>query len=67
MEIFCERLKELREDKNLSKLKLGEKLGVSGPTVSRWENGTITPSIVHLYNIAKFFAVSANWLIGLED
>lgn len=67
MKIFCERLKELRKEKNLSTVALGKILIVSSSTISRWENGEILPSIDHLYSIAKFFKVSADYLIGLEN
>ena len=67
MQIFCERLKDLRIEQNLSTFKLGLALGVGDSTISRWENGLRVPSIDHLYNIAKFFNVSADYLIGLED
>ena len=67
MKIFCERLKELRKEYNLSTKALGLALGVNDSTISRWENGVIVPSIEHLYNIAVFFKVSADYLLGLED
>ena len=67
MEKFCERFKELRKENNLSTVELGKKLAVSNSTITRWENGTIIPSIEHLYNIAVLFNVSADYLLGLED
>lgn len=67
MKIFSERLKELRIEKELSSLKLGKILGVSDSTIIRWENEKISPTIENLYNIAKFFNVSADYLLGLED
>ena len=67
MKIFCERLKELRKEKNLSTVALGKILIVSSSTISRWENGEILLSIDHLYSIAKYFKVSADYLIGLEN
>ncbi len=67
MKIFCERLKELRLEKNLSTIQLGKILNVENSTITRWENGLRVPSIDHLYNIAKFFGVTADFLIGLED
>ena len=67
MKIFCERLKELRQEKNLSTIKLGKELQVSDSTITRWENGLRVPSIDHLYNIAKFFNVTSDYLLGLED
>ena len=67
MNIFCERFKELRKEKNLSTIELGNILNVSNSTITRWENGNIIPSIEHLYHIAVFFDVSADYLLGLED
>lgn len=67
MKVFCERLRELRLERKLSIIKLGEILGVNNSTISRWENGIMLPNIAQLYNIAKFFEVSADYLIGLED
>lgn len=67
MQIFCERLKELRLENDLTTKQLGKILGVGDASISRWENGINTPSIEHLYNIANYFNVSADYLIGLED
>lgn len=67
MKVFCERLKELRLEKNLSTMTLGKILQVNQSTITRWENGAIIPSIENLYNIAVYFGVSSDYLIGLED
>ncbi len=67
MEIFCERFLELRRDKGVSTITLGKALGVSCSTITRWENGTILPSIQRLYDIALYFEVSSDYLLGLSD
>lgn len=67
MKKFEERLKELRIENRLSMMALGRILNVSESTISRWEGGEILPSIEHLHNIAVYFKVSADYLIGLED
>lgn len=67
MPVFCERLKELRLANNLSSVKLAKELQVDFGTICRWERGERVPSIIHLRNIAVFFKVSADYLIGLED
>ena len=67
MDIFCERLKELRLEHNLTTVQLAKELGVGDSSISRWENGLRVPSIIHLYRIATYFGVSADYLIGLED
>ena len=67
MLVLQERLKELRLENELSAKELGKILGVRDTTILRWEKGIILPSIEHLYNIAKYFNVSADYLIRLED
>jgi transcriptional regulator with XRE-family HTH domain len=65
--VFGERLKELRLEKKLTTVPLGEALGVSDAIISRWETGLSIPLADKIYVIAKYFKVSADYLIGLED
>ena len=67
IEIFRTRLRELRKEKKLSARELAEKLSVRDSTIIRWENGIMVPTIEKLYELAKFFGVSADYLLGLED
>lgn len=65
---FPERLRELRMEKDLTKEKLAQKLGiVSDVTIGKWESGKHEPVLGHLVVLAKFFAVSIDYLAGLED
>ncbi len=67
MEIFAERLKELRTERGLSLSGLGDKIGVSKTAVMYWESGKKIPSALVLKQLALFFSVSADYLLGLED
>lgn len=67
MDKFCNKLKELRKDNNLSVLALSKILSVNHSTILRWESGEISPSIDHLINICNHFGVSADYMLGLED
>lgn len=67
IEIFAERLSELRKESNLSLMQLGKDLGVSDTALSRWERGVQIPNIETLVIIAKYFNVSTDYLVGLED
>ncbi len=67
MDIFAERLKELRTEKGLTLEQLAKGMGVSPIAISRWENKTRTPNIEALKLLAQFFGVSADYLLGLED
>ena len=67
MEIFAKRLNELRNEKGLTKYRLAKELSVSEMTIGRWERQLRIPNIVDLKKIAKFFNVSADYLLGLQD
>ena len=64
---FCERLKELREEQNLSYRQLGKNTGFSDNSIRRWENGLRTPNIDELIVLAQYFKVSTDYLLGLVD
>ena len=64
---FCERLKELRLEKNMSQHTLAKETGFSQPAIARWEQGLQIPNIDVLVVFAKYFNVSADYLLGLED
>lgn len=67
MEVFAERLREIRIENKMTTVQLAKVLSVSHTTIGRWERGEILPSIEHLYNIAKYFSVSTDYLLGLDD
>ena len=67
MRKFAERFKELRLEKNLSMKELSNKIKISDATISRWKNGINDIKGDQLIIVAKFFGVSADYLIGLED
>ena len=63
---FNEILKGLRKAKNISQGVLAEKLNISLKTVSHWETGYTEPSITQLIEIADYFEVSLDELLGRE-
>ncbi|MBQ7923811.1 MAG: helix-turn-helix transcriptional regulator [Clostridia bacterium] len=64
---FCERLKELRIEKEISQQELGKLLNVSKMAVSHWEKGHSEPSISQLIILSNFFQVSVDYLVGKTD
>ncbi len=50
-------LRELRKAAGLSQEELGEKLGVSGATVSRWEAGQHVPTKSHLHALEDYYGL----------
>ena len=67
MKIFAERLKDLRMEKGLTILQLGKNIGVSDATICRWENDQCDVKGEALVSLSKFFGVTADYLLGLED
>ena len=61
------KLKELREDKNLSQAQLAKEIGVNHRTISSYERGTREPDIDTIKKLCKFFDITAGYLLGIED
>lgn len=62
-----EKIKKLRSSYNMSQVDLAKQLGVSKQCVSNWENDNVQPSVEMLVKIAKFFNVSADYLLDMEE
>ena len=62
-----ENIRKLRKVRHLSQVELANGLHVSKQCVSNWENDNILPSVEMLVKIAKFFGVSTDALLGLEN
>lgn len=60
------KIAELRKSKGIGQQDLVEVLGVSFQTVSKWETGTTMPDISLLPDIAAYFDVSVDELLGLK-
>ncbi len=63
---FQERLKELRNEKELSQTALAKELKVSQRSISSWETGFRQPDYETLRLIAEFFEVTTDYLLGIE-
>lgn len=62
-----EKIKELRESKGLTQEELGRILNVSKPSVSRYEANTNEPNTETLKQLAKYFNVSIDYLLGFSN
>lgn len=65
--IFGERLKLIRLEKKLSLEELGKIIGVSKTTLSKYERGMREPKITIINNLAEYFEVPVEWLIGYDE
>ena len=62
--MFGIRLKELRNQRNLTQLEVGKYIGVTRSTVAGYECKGKEPSFAILIAIADFFDVSLDYLLG---
>lgn len=58
------RLVDLRKKQGLSQEALGEKLGVSRQTISKWERGEASPDTDNLIALAELYGISLDELAG---
>ena len=65
--MFSEILKDLRSKSGISQGQLAKSVGVSPGNVSDWEVGKTKPGYVALAALARFFGVSADYLLELDE
>ena len=61
-----ERIKELRQGRNLTQLALAQRLGITKSVISGYENATTYPSYDVLLGLADVFNVTTDYLLGKE-
>ena len=61
------RIKDMREDRDLSQQTIAKLLNVSQATYSRYENGVLEIPIVSLIKLARFYKTSIDYLVGVTD
>ena len=64
---FGQRFSRLRKQRGLTQEELGEKFGISGQAVSKWENDASMPDISILPELSDVLGVSLNELLGKEE
>lgn len=61
------KLKELRQNHNVTQKQIAEHIGVTSVSVQRFEYGDRRPSLENIIKLCQFFNVSADYLLGLSD
>lgn len=64
---FSRRIKQLRAEKGLTQKEFAEIFNIKQTSVSHYENGTRMPENKLLFEIAKYFNVSGDWLAGNDE
>lgn len=60
-------IRNLRRERGISQTDLSEALNVTKQAVSRWERGETYPAMELLPEIAVYFGVSVDRLLGVEE
>ena len=61
------RIRDIREDKDLTQKQVAQILGTTQQTYSRYETGEITIDIISLVKLAQFYNTSIDYLLDLTD
>ncbi|HGY9779689.1 helix-turn-helix transcriptional regulator [Streptococcus sp. SO2] len=61
------RIRELRKKSRLSQQVLADQIGVFRNTISNWETGYSQISLENAKNVAEYFGVTIDYLLGSES
>ena len=64
---IAERLRSLLLEEGISAYKLAKDLNISGSVVKYWLDGKTTPNADYIIELADYFNVCADYLLGRKD
>lgn len=67
MTAFSENLKELRRERGISQAALAKEIGVSQKAIDFWEKCINEPKASYIILLCKYFLVTSDFLLGLEN
>ena len=67
MEKYIKRMRDLREDNDKTQQEIADILGTSQTMYARYERGANELPIRHLITLCKYYGVSADYILGLDD
>ncbi|MBP3493719.1 MAG: helix-turn-helix transcriptional regulator [Oscillospiraceae bacterium] len=65
--MIAERIKELRDQQNITQAQLARQLGITRSSVNAWEMGISVPSTQYVVELAMIFGVSTDFLLGVPN
>jgi transcriptional regulator with XRE-family HTH domain len=66
MAVEANRIKELREEKSMTQVRLSIELGVTQETISAYEIGRHYPSVKSLMHMMELFDASMDYIMGMS-
>lgn len=67
MEVFCQRIKLLRNERRIYQREIAEYLGVTLRSYQSYESGQSEPNLERLSALADYFGVTTDYLLGRSD
>ena len=67
MEKYLKRIRDLREDNDLTQTEIAEYLGTSQTMYARYERGANEIPVRHVIKLSNFYGVTTDYLLGLSD
>ena len=64
---YVTRIRNLREDSDLTQSQIAEYLGTSQTMYVRYERGANELPIRHLITLCKFYKISSDYILGLSN
>ncbi len=64
---YIKRIRDLREDHDMTQQQLADILGTSQTMYARYERGANELPIHHLLTLCKVYRVSADYILGLSE
>ena len=65
--IGMNRIRELREDRDLRQIDVANATGIDQKTLSNYETGKTNPDSYAIVKLAEFFGVTCDYLLGVAD
>lgn len=67
IKMFLKKIKDLREEQDLTQIKMAKIINVSKSTYGRWETDEAIIPLIHLNKLCNYFKVSMDYMVGLTD
>ena len=65
--VYVKRIRDLREDNDKTQQEIADILGTSQTMYARYERGANELPIRHLIRLCKYYKVSADYILGLNQ
>lgn len=67
MNTYVKRIRDLREDADLTQTEVAEYLGTSQTMYARYERGANEIPVRHIIKLCNYYGVSADYILGITD